>query len=256
MNKLKELKCDIAIVNLEDGVYDKKYARDLVYKYLLNNDIKNKVVVRVNSLNSVGIEDIKLINKVKPYAIRVPKIDTIADVKKCLELIDDDIEVHLSIETAKSLQNLTTFKISNRITCVYLGILDMLESLDMPQNLLTLNNPSIDYILSKFLIDSNIAKLKAISFVYQDYKNINEFTLWCKKVKSMGFTAKACISPTQADIINNIFKTNEYEIIKAKEIVNLFEKNIKNDICGFKSDKYGFIDEPIYKNAKQVLSKI
>ena len=255
LDKLNSLKCDIAIVNLEDGVFDKKFARNLVYENLLNNEIKNKVVVRVNSLDSCGKEDIVLVNKIKPYAIRVPKIKTLNDVEECLSLIDDDIEVHLSIETSSALENLSKFKINKRVTTVYLGILDMLESLTLPQSLLNLENPTIDYILSKFLIDSKIANLNPVSFVFQDYKNIEEFTKWCKKLKNMGFNAKACISPSQVDIVNNIFQINEDEIKKAKEIINLFEESLKNNISGFSSEKYGFIDEPIYKNAKLVLSK-
>jgi len=254
LDKLNSLKCDIAIVNLEDGVFDKNYARELVFKKLNKNPIKNKVVVRVNSLDSCGIEDIELINKIKPYAIRVPKIKDISDVKLCLDLIDKDIEVHLSIETASALQNLVKFKINKRVTTVYLGILDLLESMNLPQSILTINNPSIDYILSKFLIDSKSVGLNPVSFIYQDYKNIKEFTLWCKKVKNIGYSSKACISPTQVDIINKIFSTNEDEIKKAKEIIDLFENNQRLGVSGFVSKKYGFIDEPIYKDAKLVLS--
>jgi len=255
LDKLNSLKCDIAIVNLEDGVFNKEKARQLVYENLLNNPIKNKVVVRVNSLDSCGKVDIELINKIKPYAIRIPKINTKEDVQLCLKLIDEDIEVHLSIETSSALQNLYKFGINKRVTTVYLGILDMLESLSLPQSLLTINNPTIDYMLSKFLVDSKSANLNPVSFVYQDYKNIKEFTSWCKKVKEMGFKSKACISPTQVDIINNIFLEDEFEIAKAKEIIKLFEENQKLGISGFSSEKYGFIDEPIYKNAKLILSK-
>jgi len=172
----------------------------------------------------------------------------------CLNLIDDDIKVHLSIETANALQNLVKFKINKRVTTVYLGVLDLLESMNLPQSILTLNNPSIDYILSKFLIDSKSVGLDPISFIYQDYKNIDEFTLWCKKVKNMGYNSKACISPTQVNIINTIFSANDNEIEKAKEIIKVFERNLKKGISGFTHDKYGFIDEPIYKDAKLVLS--
>jgi citrate lyase subunit beta/citryl-CoA lyase len=255
LDKLNSLKCDIAIVNLEDGVFDKTYARELVFKKLNKNPIKNKVVVRVNSLDSCGIKDIELINKIKPYAIRVPKIKDISDVKLCLDLIDKDIEIHLSIETASALQNLVKFKINKRVTTVYLGILDLLESMNLPQSILTINNPSIDYILSKFLIDSKSVGLNPVSFIYQDYKNIDEFTLWCKKVKNMGYSSKACISPSQVDIINKIFNIDEKEIKKAKEIIELFENNQRLGVSGFVSEKYGFIDEPIYKDAKLVLSK-
>ena len=255
LDKLSKLKCDIAIVNLEDGVFNKEKARQLVYENLFNNHMKEKVVVRINSLDTCGKEDIKIINKIKPYAIRIPKINTVNDVKLCLELIHNDIEVHLSIETSQALQNLHLFGFDKRVTTVYLGILDMCESLGLPQSIINIDNPSIDYILSKFLIDAKSTNLYPVSFVYQNYKNINEFTLWCKKVKSMGYTAKACISPTQVDIINEIFKINDLEIQKAKDIIKLFEENNEIGITGFSNEKYGFIDEPIYKDAKLVLSK-
>ena len=35
-----------------------------------------------------------------------------------------------------------------------------------------------------------------------------------------------------------------------------FEQNKKNGITGFSDERYGFIDEPIYKNAKQILKNI
>jgi len=40
LDKLNSLKCDIAIINLEDGVFDKNYARELVFKKLNKNPIK------------------------------------------------------------------------------------------------------------------------------------------------------------------------------------------------------------------------
>jgi len=48
----------------------------------------------------------------------------------------------------------------------------MFESLGLPQSLLTLTNPTVEYILSKFLINSKLAGFYPISFIYQDYKNI------------------------------------------------------------------------------------
>ncbi|MEA1915119.1 MAG: aldolase/citrate lyase family protein [Campylobacterota bacterium] len=254
LNKLQQLKCHIAIVNLEDGVYDKDTARSLVCQTLKDNSFSNtQIVVRINDLKLCGKEDIDALNKVKPYAIRIPKIRTLEDVQLALDLIDKDIQVHLSIETKEALQNLHKFKIHPRVTTVYLGILDMLESLGLAQNLVHLNNPTVDYILSKFLIDSRTAGLYPISFVYQEYQNTQEFTQWCRKEKNMGFSAKACISPTQVKIANEIFSRNTQEIQKAKQIIKLFEEQKAKRCTGFAHEKYGFIDEPIYKDALLVL---
>lgn len=255
LDKLDILKCDIAMVNLEDGVYDKILARDLVVKNLKDKD-NSKIVVRINSLDSCGKDDIKAINTIKPKAIRVPKINTIDEVKELLNLIDKDIDIHLSIETKEAFKNLEDLKIDKRVTTVYLGILDLLESLELPQNLLTLDNPTIDYILSRFLIGSKIAGFEAVSFVFQEYKNIELFTKWCQKEKSMGFNSKACISPAQVDIVNKIYDVNSEQLSKARYIKEIFETNQQNGITGFSDDRYGFIDEPIYKDALLFLKKI
>ncbi|MEA3314478.1 MAG: aldolase/citrate lyase family protein, partial [Campylobacterota bacterium] len=138
LDKIPALKSDVVMINLEDGVYDKKFARELLLKNYEKKLLKvsnKKVVVRVNELNGVGKIDIEVINKLKPDAIRVPKIKDIKDVKKALALIDNDIEVHLSIETKEAFNNITNFNIDNRVTTVYLGILDLLESLGLPQSL-------------------------------------------------------------------------------------------------------------------------
>ncbi len=252
LDKLDTLKTDFATVNLEDAVYDKDFARDLVVKNLFNRD-NNNIVVRVNSFDSCGKKDIEAINKTKPFAIRIPKVKSTDDIKSALKLIDDDIELHLTIETKEALHLLSTFKIDKRVTTVFLGILDLLESMELPQSLLQLDNPTIDYILSKFLIDSKIAQLKPVSFIYQEYKDLVTFEKWCIKEKNMGFTAKGCTSPSQVEIVNKIFITDEDEIKRAKYIKKIFEKHQTKNCTGFEDKIYGFIDEPIYKDAILIL---
>ena len=256
LDKLPNLKCDIAIVNLEDGVFDKNYARELVCSKLQNVISNAKVVVRINALDECGREDIKALNRIKPDAIRVPKIKTPEDVKLATQLIDEAIEIHLSVETKEAFDNLTKLKLDERITTVYLGILDMLESLNLPQSLLSLDNPTIDYILSKFLIDSKITGFDALCFTYQEYENLEEFELWCKKAKKMGYEGTSCISPKQVEIANRVFAFDDEAIKRAKYIVKIFEEQRSKGCTGFADEKYGFIDEPIYKDALRELLRL
>jgi citrate lyase subunit beta / citryl-CoA lyase len=258
LKKIVDLKCDVAMVNLEDGVFDKKAALKLIENcYPDGLRVNNKkIVVRVNPLDESGLEEIKVLNKLKPDGIRVAKIRNISDIQIALENIDKAIEVHLSIETKEAFQCLDKLKVDDRVTTVYLGILDLLESLGLPQSLLELNNPTIDYILSDFLVKSKIAGFHPVSFTFQEYKNTEMFTNWCKKVKQIGYTSKSAISPTQVDIINEIFQVDKQQLEKAKYIVERFEKEKLNGCTGFTDDKYGFIDEPIYKDAKLVLNKL
>jgi citrate lyase subunit beta/citryl-CoA lyase len=69
----------------------------------------------------------------------------------------------------------------------------------------------------------------------------------------MGFSAKGCISPKQAEAVNEILSDEAAELERAQVIVKLFEMNRDLGITGFVDEEYGFIDEPIYKGALAVL---
>jgi citrate lyase subunit beta/citryl-CoA lyase len=126
--------------------------------------------------------------------------------------------------------------------------------MNLPQSIIKPTNPTMLYILSHFLITCKSIGVRPVSFVYQDYKNNNEFMKWITLEKEMGYDAKGCISPKQAQMVNQIFLDDEKEIEKAKEIIKLFEENQKNGITGFTHEEYGFIDEPIYKGALSFLN--
>ncbi|BCD62029.1 citrate lyase subunit beta / citryl-CoA lyase [Nitratiruptor sp. YY08-26] len=256
LNKLDELQCDVAILNLEDGVA-KEYKKMalLATALILQQPRKNlpMLVVRVNALDEGGMEEIAFLNDFYPDAIRIPKIRSKKDVQKSCELVAEPIKLHFSVETKEAFANLQDLAISPRIKAFYLGILDLFADLKIGQNLLKISNPTVDYILAKFLVDCASVGVKAVSFVYQDYQNLEEFEEWCRYEKEMGFEAKGCISPQQVAIVNRILKSFDKQ--KALYIKQRFEEMAKQGITGFVDEKYGFIDEPIYKDALNILKK-
>ena len=72
----------------------------------------------------------------------------------------------------------------------------------------------------------------------------------------MGFESKACMGPKQVQIANKIFSINEYQIERAKHIKKVFEANSTLGINGFMDEKYGFIDEPIYRDSLLILNNM
>jgi citrate lyase subunit beta/citryl-CoA lyase len=259
LNRIDHLDADIVVINLEDGVAQQKKRRALLLSAVFISHLKNstsRIVVRVNPIHEGGAEEIKLLNRVKPDCIRVAKIREVSDVEEVLELLDDDIKLHLSIETKEALQNLTKLNVDGRVETVSLGIMDILNSLGLPHNILGLYNPTIEYILSRFLIDSRSAEMFPIGFTYQDYENLKAFKNWCKYEKSMGYSAKSCLGPKQVEIANEVFGTSKKEIEKAKYIKKRFEEMAEAHVSGFMDEKYGFIDEPIYKDALLILGQV
>ncbi|MGE4295939.1 MAG: CoA ester lyase [Campylobacterales bacterium] len=256
--KLPDLKADIALINLEDGVSPQQKPqalRDACEAIAKYRDLGPMKVVRINPLKESGAEEIAALNAVRPHAVRLPKVRHVSQVEKALELLDGGIDLHLSIETKEAFNSVASLKISDRVTTVYLGILDLLESLRLPQNLLAIDNPTIHYLLAKFLIDSKAAGFHPFSFVYQNHRDLEGFRRWCALEKSMGLEAKSCISPDQAAIAAEIFGNDAQIIEEARYVKERFEAMAAQGVTGFADDRLGFIDEPIYKNALLVLSK-
>lgn len=257
LSKIPTLATECVMLNLEDGVspQQKPYALALCAMALASNPkCDKKLVVRVNPLDEGGAEEILFLNPFMPDAIRVPKIRSIEDVKRILTLVDDSIEIHLSIETKEGWLALSQLKIDPRITAFYLGVLDLFADLGLSQSLLIPDNPTAQYMLSHFLMTCRACDVKPVSFVYQDYKNNDGLRNWLELEKMMGYDAKGCIAPAQVELIHEIFGHSESEIARAQEIVKLFEEQRVQGISGFVDERYGFIDEPIYKGALAVLN--
>jgi len=256
LKKIESLDADCIMLNLEDGVSkeDKPFALVLTGIFLSRlKKCDKKLVVRVNALDEGGYDEIVYLNQFMPDAIRVAKIRSQDEVKSVLALLNVNIELHLSIETALSWHNLSTFAIDKRVTVFYLGILDLFADMKLPQSLIQRDNPTLLYILSHFLITSKSINVKPVSFIYQDFNNLDEFEKWVSLEKSMGYLSKGCISPKQVELVNKKFVNKQEDIKRAKIIVKLFEMHQLEGITGFVDEEYGFIDEPIYKGALALL---
>ena len=256
LQKIDSLECDAVILNLEDGVSREEKPFALVLAAIFLSRLKKcdkKLIVRVNALDEGGYEEITYLNQFMPDAIRVPKIRDEKEVRDILHLLNDDIELHLSIETAEAWHKLSTLAVNRRVTAFYLGILDLFADMGLPQSIIALQNPTMHYMLSHFLITSRAMGVKPVSFVFQEYQDLDTFSKWLELEHSMGYEAKGCISPKQVSLAKKILINKEEEIKRAKVIVKLFEMHRDEGITGFSDEEYGFIDEPIYKGALKLL---
>ncbi|BBG65994.1 citrate lyase beta chain [Hydrogenimonas sp.] len=256
LNRLDELDADIVVLNLEDGVAPplKQIALRLTALFLAEaKSIRSKTVVRVNPLDEGGREEIAYLNGVLPDAVRVPKIRSAADVEEALDLLDGRVGLHLSIETKEAFEALSTLRVDNRVEAFYLGVLDLLASMGLPQRIVQLHNPTMHYILARFLAKTSSLGVLPVSFVYQEYADTEGFENWCLLERRMGYHAKGCISPAQVEIANTIFTPDGEELEWARRVVELFESGPEKS--GFADEELGFVDEPIYKSAKSMLEK-
>lgn len=256
LNNIDNLKADIVILNLEDGVEESKKKRALKLIKVFLSHLKSStsmVVVRVNPLELGGKEEILELNDINPDAIRVSKIENKDEVGASLSLIKPHIDIHLSLETKEALENLKTLRFSSRVTTLYVGMLDLLNSFELSQAIMTPDNPVINYLLSKILIEAKMVNFVVVGLTFQDYHNTEAFRKWAMRLKEIGYCGISCIGPKQVDIAHEIFNVSKEEIKRAKSIKESFERHKKNGISGFMHSEYGFIDDPIYKDALLIL---
>lgn len=257
LNRLDHIDADVVTLNLEDAIAPERKKEALEHIALFLSHLTYSpacIVVRVNPLDEGGDEEIRFLNDFAFDAVRVAKVRDEHDIARALTLLSPDKELHISLETSSAFARLAHLRIDPRFTTANLGILDLLTSLNLPQSLLTLHNPTVDYILSKFLIDAKTAGLHPVSFMFQNYHDTETFRKWCEREKMMGFTSKACMGPKQVAVANEVFGIDENERKRALYIKQRFEEEAAKGHTGFMDERYGiFIDEPIYRDALLVL---
>ncbi len=257
LNRIDDHPADMITLNLEDAIAPsrKKEALHNIALFLSYMEHANSfIIVRTNPLDEGGAEEIAFLNDFGFDAVRVAKVKNQTEIAQALTLLSADKELHISLETKEAFESLSTLRIDERLTTANLGILDLLTSLGLPQSLVRLDNPTINYILSKFLVDAKTAGVHPISFMFQEYNDTETFKAWCQREKMMGFETKACMGPKQVQIANEVFHTNRDEIERALHIKEAFETHAAQGINGFMDEKYGFIDEPIYRDSLLVLN--
>lgn len=257
LNRMDESDADMITLNLEDAIAPsrKKEALHNIALFLSHMEHSNSfIIVRTNPLNEGGAEEITFLNDFSFDAVRVAKVKNEIEIAQTLTLLSKDKELHISLETKEAFENLSKLRIDKRLTVANLGILDLLTSLGLPQSIVTLGNPTIDYILSKFLVDAKTTGIHPTSFMFQEYNDTETFEAWCVHEKMMGFDSKACMDSKQVAITNKVFNYDENALLRAKHIKEAFERESAQGNNGFMDEKYGFIDEPIYRDALLVLN--
>ncbi len=259
LNRIDESEADMITLNLEDAIAPERKREALENIALFLSHLEQSqsfIVVRTNPIGEGGEEEIAFLNDFAFDAVRVAKVKDQSDIARALTLLEGNKELHISLETKEAFATLATLRIDPQLTTANLGILDLLTSLGLPQSLVERGNPTIDYILSKFLVDAKSAGIHPIGFMFQEYHDTEGFRAWCAYEKRMGFESKACMGPKQVAIANEVFGVTQEARDRARHIKQVFEAHASQGVNGFMDAQYGiFVDEPIYRDALLLLEQ-
>lgn len=255
---------DSIMFDLEDAVSlkEKDSARSLVHFALKNFDYGDvETVVRINSLDTIGRQDIEAMVLAGIDVIRLPKTETAQDIIDVDEAITEvekanGIEAgttHMmaAIESAEGVLNAPAIaKASSRLIGIALGAEDYVT------NMKTTRHPDgkeLFFARSMILHGARAAGIAAIDTVYSDVDNEEGFINEVKQIKQLGFDGKSVINPRQIPLVNAVFAPTEKEIDHAMDVIwAIREAEAKGS--GVISLNGKMVDKPIVERAERVIA--
>ncbi|MDH8678268.1 citrate (pro-3S)-lyase subunit beta [Fusibacter bizertensis] len=255
---------DSIMFDLEDSISlkEKDAARHLVYQAVKNLDFGGvELVCRVNGLDSpYGENDIEAMVAAGIHVIRLPKTETVEDIRAVEQLIakyevKHNIEVGTvkmmaAIESALGIINAYSIATaSNRLIGIAIGAEDYVTNLKTTRSA---SGVELLYARSQLLNAARAAGIAALDTVFSDVDDSEGFTKEVKLIKQLGFDGKSVINPRQIPIVHQVFKPTDSEISHAQAVIKASdEAEIKG--LGVVSLNGKMIDKPIVERAQRII---
>lgn len=254
---------DSIMFDLEDSVsiQEKDSARMIVFNALKSLDYSStEIVVRVNSLDSWGEEDIKAIVHAGVDVVRLPKTETAQDILDVEAIIEHterlsgkevgSTKIMAAIESSLGIINAYEIATaSKRLMGIAIGAEDFVTDMHTTRSV-----DGIELLVarSQVLLAARAAKIYAFDSVFSDVNDEEGLIRETKLIKQLGFDGKSVINPRQVDIIHSIYAPTEKEIISAQKVILAAEDAAKRG-SGVVSLNGRMVDKPIIERAKRVI---
>lgn len=260
---------DAVIFDLEDAVHpdEKNQARENIIEWDKNDTLVSKInckrYIRLNKFGTVTFrEDIEFLNKLNQeerlrnsaaskrktvtWEIVLPKIESAEMLNEAREMINrnrlESVNIIAIIETARGLHNAEEICAAG-IERVAFGSLDFSLDIHCDQSL-----HALLYARSRIVLASRLADLPPpIDCVNPDFTHHDRVLADALHARSLGFSAKLCIHPSQIDAVQQAFTTDHSKIDWAKQVLKAAEHSYAFQING------EMVDLPVIEQARQLL---
>ncbi|HUZ03606.1 MAG TPA: CoA ester lyase [Thermomicrobiaceae bacterium] len=258
---------DGAILDLEDAVEvgQKPRARDLLVELIKQHQPGGPALfVRVNGLTTAfAYDDLVAVARPGVDGILLPKTESARDVHVADWLIlqmelkhgleQRSIRLFPIVETALGLIRIEEIACASpRVGRLSFGAGDFTLDTGIPWE------PANEAVLAgriRMVVVSRAAGLDApLDTVYPDLRDTEGFAREAEQGKRLGFQGKACIHPTQVDIVNRIFSPSAEEVERARRLLSAFEEANRQGSASIQIDG-DFVDYPVAERARRVIAR-
>lgn len=224
--KLPFLKCDMAILDLEDAVADdrKAQARSNAIAALAELGSQERdVVIRINAPETAHFDaDVEALRDVR-VPVLVPKVGHVDDLLVVARQLSDR-PLWAMIETCQGILNVATIAAASRsipLEGLVIGANDLAK--EMLCRLDTSRRP-IWGALGMAVIAARAHGVTILDAVYNRIDDQQGFVDECREGMEFGFDGKTLIHPKQIEACNRIFSPDADEIAWAERIVDVFSR--------------------------------
>ena len=256
LQKFSKIQPDIAIIDLEDAVPDseKQVARENLQKYAQEDKTAATTYVRVNALVSQHFEeDIRSIPS-QIAGIVIPKVNDASDIERATQAIERNsvsAKILVGIETVKGLMSVQDIFGTASVFAAYFGAEDYIHDLG---GLRTDGNDEVLFARTQIGISSRLFGVPVVDQIVADFSDSERFMKEAQQAKSLGFTGKLCIHPSQVPLANQSFSSTPEEIQQAIELLKVYDEAVANGTASIVHNGQ-MVDEALAKQARRILSQ-
>ncbi|MEP7191862.1 MAG: CoA ester lyase [Actinomycetota bacterium] len=237
---------DLVIVDLEDAVPQdaKPSARDSVAGWL---SADGRCAVRVNGTSSVHYhQDVTALAGLPGLqAVVVPMADDPAALELLHQRLGRDVEIVALIETALGVVRAVQLASAAGVTRLAFGHLDFAADIDS-----SIEDEAMLMARSTLVVASRAAGLPGpVDGVTTALDDPSRSGADAARARSLGFTGKLCIHPSQVEVVNAAFSPGAEEIAWARDILEV------SPAGGVLRVGAQMVDAPVILRARRVLSR-
>lgn len=254
-------RADLVIVDLEDAVTPKRKqaARDHLREWC--EDPRNQAIlttdpvrfiVRVNSPSSeFFIDDMEILRSTSVRAVMLPKPESPEDVDRLVAEMPNVAVVALC-ETATGVAQSLDIARHPAVVAMMWGAEDLLVSIGGSSSRLP-DGRFRDVARAArgtVLLHAAACRKSSIDSVYTDYSDTAGLAEEARDASGSGFTLKACIHPTQCEIVREAYAPTPEEVLYARELLAAV-----NESRGAASFRGTMVDNPLIHHAENLLRR-
>lgn len=249
---------DLICIDLEDAVLpeNKLEARQAVINFITQGN--NNICVRINPLSTpLGVDDFNALAQVNPAFIMLAKCSNQQEIEQAEHILAttrtnssnglNDTKLIGLIETIEGLENAKQIAQGNRVSALMFGGADMSAELRCD-----FTYDALLFVRSQLVVAAANANVDMIDVPHINLKDTEGLLDETRKVRALGYTAKAAIHPNQVSIIHQAFMPNEQQIAFAQDVM----KAVDSADVGAVVVNGRMVDRPIILASQRILQLV